>query len=268
METEMHRKIAENAKSYLLNDQRFIAMAIGGSWINRQLDEFSDLDVYLLYDNHISLSLNEKKEILDSWGSQLCFYTNGHDADVTVSIYDFSPGLLHVDCRWTTLDRLKERVEDPEIIFDKKGLLSDFFKKHPNKGYRQPDLALNESRFWSWMHYVLSKIGRGEILEAYDYLCEVRSCCIGPMVLMKHGMRPYRMRMAEKLPPNVLSAVLKTFPERCDALSCLNATVSLIELYTQTRDSIKKSDLIVNTAAENACKTYANYIQNKITYGK
>lgn len=64
METEMHRKIAENAKSYLLNDQRFIAVAIGGSWINRQLDEFSDLDVYLLYDNHISLSLNEKKKFL------------------------------------------------------------------------------------------------------------------------------------------------------------------------------------------------------------
>ncbi len=59
MGIEMHRNLVEKAKNNLCNDPRFLGMAIGGSWINNKLDEYSDLDIYLILDDNINLNLGK-----------------------------------------------------------------------------------------------------------------------------------------------------------------------------------------------------------------
>jgi hypothetical protein len=64
MEIEVQLNFIKKAESLIRADNRFIYMAVGGSWINKQLDEFSDLDIYLILADHFVLSIDEKKEIL------------------------------------------------------------------------------------------------------------------------------------------------------------------------------------------------------------
>jgi len=264
MGTEMHRNLVKKAEICLKEDKRFTGMAIGGSWIDNKLDEFSDLDLYLIIDDAIALSFAEKKVILNGWGKLLSFYINGHDENVTVSLFDFAPNLLHVDCKWIPLEGFKKRVENPVVIFEKGNLLSKCIKDFPSLGYELPNFELDEMRFWTWMHYVFSKIGRGEIIEAYGYLCEVRNCCVGPMVLHKNDLIPRRMRYAENLPEADLEQIRKTLPLNCDARGCFDATMHLIELYKNTRDALVSSSFIKNDAAEIACLKYAENIKNII----
>jgi hypothetical protein len=264
MSTDMHLNLVKKAEICLKEDKGFLGMAIGGSWIDNKLDQFSDLDLYLIMDNALVLSFEEKKEIQHKWGNLLTFYINGHDENVTVSLYDFAPDLLHVDCKWIYLEGFQKRVENPSIIFEKDRLLSNCIRDFPSEGYELPNFELNEMRFWSWMHYIFSKIGRGEIIEAYGYLCEVRNCCVGPMVLHKNALTPRRMRHAEHLPEADLKLIRKSIPINCDAKNCFDATIYMIELYKYTRDSLVNNSFVKNYAAEIACLRYAENIKNII----
>jgi hypothetical protein len=112
----------------------------------------------------------------------------------------------------------------------------------PNKGYELPNLELNEMRFWTWMHYIFSKIGRGEIIEACSYLCEVRIYCLGPMLLHKNKMVARRLRHAEHLPAEDLFHLEATFPAECRTKSCFNAAMKMIEIYITTRNALVSAD--------------------------
>lgn len=178
MGIEIHLNFVKRVVSQIKTDDRFTGMALGGSWLDKRLDEFSDLDIYLIMADHRTLSFIEKKKILGQWGKILCFYPDSNDKNVSVCLYNFKQQLLHVDCKWIDLIGFRKRVENQEIVIDKDGMLSKCLIDFPSEGYEIPDLELNEMRFWTWMHYVLAKIGRGEIFEACSYLCEVRSYCL------------------------------------------------------------------------------------------
>jgi hypothetical protein len=258
---DLHRNFVNKASLQLKDDPRFMGMAIGGSWIDHKLDEYSDLDIYLIMVEDFNPKIEEKRAILEAFGKILCFYTNTNDENVTVSLFNFEPLLLHVDCKWIHLDGFRKRVENPTIIFEHGKLLSDCIDNYPSEGYELPDLNLNEMHFWTWVHYILSKIGRGEIFEAHGYLCEVRNYCLGPMILQKNGMSARRLRHLEKLPDDDLQKVLKTIPKKCNPKSCFDATLNLIETYKTLRDFLASNDFIANIEAENACINYAQHIK-------
>jgi hypothetical protein len=258
---DLHRNFVNKASVQLKDDPRFMGMAIGGSWIDNKLDEFSDLDIYLIMVEDFNPQLEEKKAILEAFGEILCFYTNANNENVTVCLYNFDPLLLHVDCKWIHIDGFRKRVENPTIIFENEKLLSNCINNYPSEGYELPNLSLNEMHFWTWAHYILSKIGRGEIFEAHGYLCEVRNYCLGPMILQKNGMLARRLRQLEKLPEVDLQKVLETIPEQCDSKSCFNATLNMIETYKTLRAVLAAEDFKANIAAENACLKYAQHIK-------
>ena len=45
--------------------------------------------------------------------------------------------------------------------------------------YPSPDLQWIEDRFWVWVHYAATKIGRGELCEAVDFLEALRRFRLG-----------------------------------------------------------------------------------------
>jgi hypothetical protein len=168
---------------------------------------------------------------------------------------------LHVDFKWITISGFERRVEDPEILFDRRGLLRQTVLNFPSEGYPVPDLQFHENRFWTWMHYVLTKIGRGEILEAYNYLDEVRSCCIGPVLLQKNKLPPRRLRRAEKLPKNEYEMLLQTIPESCTSKACFEAVIKMVELHDYILKAIDFKGFERDSASEKACLSYSDYIK-------
>lgn len=260
-----HTDFVKTATTILNQDQRLLGLAIGGSWMSGELDEFSDLDFYVvLSESALHLNFEEKRSIIAPLGKLLGCYHNGHDARVIVSLYEAAAQLLHVDWKWISLQEFEIRVENPNVLFEREGLLSQTITVYPSGGYKIPEIEKEEIRFWTWMHYVLGKIGRGEIIEAFDYLCEVRSVSLGPLLLHKNQMPARRMRHAEQLPAQDLAMLQKTIPTSCTANSCLEATINMMQLFKELRQALLLDHAKHNVDAERACLHYAAYISTII----
>ena len=64
-----HLKFLENAKAKLEKDKRIISVAIAGSYVSNQMDEFSDLDLKIIVKSvYYSEVMNERKEIASTLG--------------------------------------------------------------------------------------------------------------------------------------------------------------------------------------------------------
>jgi len=246
------------------NNPVFIGIAVGGSYMDGHLDEYSDLDIHLVVEEAFeNLKFEEKQALLATLFLPLCCYSNGNDDRVMVCLYDFNPIILHVDWKWQTLKEFEIRVENPKVLFERDYLLSSIMER-TDFSYPLPDIHNIEPRFWSWMHYVLSKIGRGELLEANDYLSEVRSCCIGPLILYKNGMSPRRMRHAESLPESEWMLLSESILTEFSLEACFNATTGMIKLYQYLREGYIGEDFQPLFEAESACLRYVVYISRKI----
>ena len=263
--TSYHYEFTSSLINTFEHDKRFIGLAVGGSWIDGKMDEFSDLDFYLITNQkNGNLSFENKKMLIEQLGDLLSCYENTHDNRVMVCLYKKNNHLLHVDIKWTDLDGFKDRVENPEILFEKKGILSDIIKQFPPQGYPRPDLQLHENRFWTWMHYILSKIGRGELFEAYYYLCNVRNYCLGPMLLILNNLPGRGMRRIEQINKEDLLLLDIGTPKKIEKNDIFDATLITIEHYILTRNKIKNSSFIHAEKAEKACLEYADLIRKTI----
>ncbi|WP_286862331.1 MULTISPECIES: hypothetical protein [Sphingobacterium] len=60
-----------------------------------------------------------------------------------------------------------------------------------------PDFQWIEDRFWTWMHYGLTKIGRGEYMEALDFMAYLRMAVFGPLLHIKNNNLPRGVRKVE-----------------------------------------------------------------------
>jgi hypothetical protein len=67
--------------------------------------------------------------------------------------------------------------------------------------YPQPDRQWIEDRFWIWIHYGASKIGRGKLFEAIDFVGFLRGRVLGPLILLRAGHRPSGVRRLEQVAP-------------------------------------------------------------------
>jgi hypothetical protein len=257
-----HYTFAQEAARQLEQQPFILGLALGGSFMEGCLDEFSDLDFHLVVaDSHRDWPLEARCHLLASLGTMLCAYPNGHDARVLVSLYDCAPLLLHVDWKWISLQEFEQRVENPIVLFERASCLTEVMNR-TNWGYLLPDWAAAEPKFWTWMHYVLSKLGRGELLEAVDYLCEVRSSLVGPMILHKNGFSPRRMRRAEQLPPAEWQLLEGCIVWEHSPAACFKAIMGMIEVYCQVRQALCPS--LEASPAQAACLNYAEYIRKRL----
>jgi len=88
-----------------------------------------------------------------------------------------------VDLKFLRADEMAERVEDPEVLWEREGRMTAALSKGVAR-YPQPDLQWIEDRFWTWVHYATSKIGRGELFESEDCLAFLRGRVLGPLALL------------------------------------------------------------------------------------
>lgn len=257
-----HYTFAQEAARQLEQQPFILGLALGGSFMEGRLDEFSDLDFHVVVaDTHRDWPLEARIALFAPLGQLLCAYANGHDSRVLISLYDCPPLLLHVDWKWITLKEFEIRVENPSVLFEQENCLTEIMNR-TNWAYPLPDWAAADPKFWTWMHYVLSKLGRGELLEAVDYLCEVRSSLVGPMVLHKNGFSPRRMRRAEQLPPAEWQLLQPSIVWQHSTRACFEAIVGMIELYCQTRQHLLPN--VETSPAQLACLRYVKYIQQKL----
>ncbi len=233
----IQREFAYRAKTILEPDDNVIGLAAAGSWLTNELDEFSDLDLILVTRQKISTDKNLMVEYAKRLGNFLSGFTGEHVGEPRVLICLYDSPLLHVDIKFLTLDEFHSRVETPALLLDKNGQLENALQNSEAR-YPYPDYQWIEDRFWTWIHYALLKVGRGEYLEAYDFLGFLRTTVLGPLLHIKNDNLPRGVRKVEtELESDDFIKLKRTLPTY-DRQSLLDSLRSAVVLYKELQTEL------------------------------
>jgi hypothetical protein len=250
-----HAQFLDAVLTHVKRDERFVGLAAGGSLLSDEVDEFSDLDlVPVVAPEHHASVMAERLDVTASWGRQLAAFTGEHVGEPRVVICLYDDPLLHVDFKFVTPTELETRIEDPLVLWERATELTDAIGR-AGSDHPMPDLSWIEDRFWVWVHYAATKLGRGELFEVLDFLAFLRSQVLGPLALMSAGHLPRGVRRLETRVPDFaerLRATVATY----DVESCAEAVRSCVRLYRELRDELAPADLVRRTAVERASIAY------------
>jgi predicted nucleotidyltransferase len=249
---EPHREFLQRAVDRLQSDPRIVGVAAGGSFLTNSMDEFSDLDLIVAVEPaHQSNVMSERMNVAASLGNLLAAFTGEHVGEPRVLICLYEAPLLHVDLKFVSLDDVATRVEDPFVLWERDGRMSNAMAggeaAYPT---RSPEWI--EDRFWIWVHYSATKIARGELFEAIDFLSFLRGAVLGPLALARAGARPTGVRKIEQLAPAFAAELEQTIATH-DAADCLRALRASVEIYrslTPARERTRVEDAAMEYVTE------------------
>ena len=260
----LHAAFLREALPRLHADERLIALAAGGSLLTEGMDEYSDLDLIVATEpSAISRVMQERKQIAATLGHLLVAFTGEHVGEPRLLICLYGPSLLHVDLKFVSLPDMASRVEDPVILWEREDQLTAILQA-TKAVYPAPDLQWLEDRFWVWMHYGATKLGRGELFEALDFLAFLRFHVLGPLVLLAQGGRPAGVRKVETQAPLYLPDLIHTTAPY-DRVACMRALQAVAAFYLKLRQHFATEALTVRTEAEEAALRYLREIEQRIT---
>jgi hypothetical protein len=171
----------------------------------------------------------ERIKVAASLGKLLASFTGEHVGEPRVLICLYEAPLLHVDLKFVSLDEVATRVEDPCVLWEREGRLSSALA-HQKAEFPTRSPQWIEDRFWIWVHYAATKIARGELFEAIDFLSFLRGNVLGPLALARAGARPSGVRKIETSAPDFALELQRTVATH-DAADCLRALRACVELY-------------------------------------
>src|ERR1700733_153187 len=192
----VQEQFAEHIRKIVKEDRSVTGLAVAGSWLTHEMDEFSDLDLILVTKEKIGGDKERMLSYAGRFGQLLTAFTGEHVGEPRLLICLYDNPLLHVDIKFLTIDELDARIETPIILHDTDGQLREKIAQTEAR-FTYPDYQWIEDRFWIWIHYTLVKIGRGEYFEALDSLGYLRKMIFGPLLHIKNGNPPKGLRRVE-----------------------------------------------------------------------
>ncbi|HAS42681.1 MAG TPA: hypothetical protein DCS93_19530 [Microscillaceae bacterium] len=251
----MQKEFAANARDVVSQDPSVIGLAVGGSWLSNEIDEYSDLDLILVTKQKVSSSPQEMIAYAQRLGNFLNGFTGEHVGEPRVLICLYDDPLLHVDIKFLTLDEFHQRVENPHLLLDREGQLQQILDS-TQAHFPLPDYQWIEDRFWTWVHYALLKIGRGEYTEAFDFFGYLRMVVFGPLLHLKNKLLPRGVRKVETLlAPQDFQQIKSTIPTYART-SLLESLQNGVELYRDLRKALYPTDIVVRTNTETQVMKY------------
>ena len=257
----IQKQFAEKAAATLKDDNNTIGLAVGGSWLTNEIDEFSDLDLVLVTKEKISDDKTKMLEYANRFGKLLTGFTGEHVGEPRVLICLYDNPLLHVDIKFLTAEEFHHRVETPALLLDKEGQLQKILEQTESK-FPYPDYQWIEDRFWVWIHYMLTKIQRGEFVEAFDCFGLLRGMIFGPLLHIKNGKLPRGVRKAEtQMADDDVEKLLSTLPSY-SKVGLLASLQNAVELYYHLRKSLFTEQVILQTETETRVLEYFEKVKS------
>lgn len=245
----IQKEFAAKAVEILRNDQNVLGLAVGGSWLTGEMDEFSDLDLVLVTTEKIGTDKSQMQAYADRLGQLLSAFTGEHVGEPRVLICLYDNPLLHVDIKFLTLDEFRTRIETPILLLDKAGQLKNILAL-TQPALPLPDFQWIEDRFWTWVHYALLKIGRGEYMEAFDFFSYLRMVVLGPLLHLKNNHLPRGVRKVEmQLPATDFQQLRGTLPAYSKT-SLLESLMNAINLYKELRRNLYPANIRLQAETE------------------
>lgn len=201
---EPQRSFLKEMLMKLQTDERLLGVAIGGSYLSGEMDEYSDLDLIIVVDDaHYQNILQERQIFAYQFGALLAAFTGEHVGEPRVLICLYDNPLVHVDLKFLRLqDFTTDRIENPAVLWEQENLLTLAIASNPCH-YPPIDLQWIEDRFWVWVHYCAARLGRGELFEALDFLAFLRGQVLAPLAKVEAGRLPRGVRnLEQEIPRN------------------------------------------------------------------
>ena len=237
-----------------------IGLAVAGSFITNEIDEFSDVDLILVTVERIADDRIKMENYAKSFGDYLNGFTGEHVGEKRVLICLYDNPLLHVDIKFLTLDEFKHRIEDPIIVFDRENAMRQIVNVTKSE-WPGLDFQWIEDRFWTWVHYATLKLGRGENFEALDFLSFLRTSVISPMLQIKNGKLPRGLRKVERnFPKADLDKLVTTVPSY-QTKSIFDSLENTIGLYIELRTKVFPATITLRTQTERRTLEYLKEVR-------
>lgn len=233
----MQKGFATRVVDIVKADENVIGLAVSGSWLSKDLDDYSDLDLILVTRTKVSGDVALMNDYARRFGKLLNGFTGEHVGEPRVLVCLYDDPLLHVDIKFLLPEEFKDFADDPQILYDPEGELERMQNLHqaiwPFQGYQWL-----EDRFWIWVHYAATKLARGEYFEALEFLSFLRVTVLSPLQLIRNNKLPKGVRRIEwSLPPGDLRKLKATIATYNPA-SILQSLWNCIELYQSLRDDL------------------------------
>jgi hypothetical protein len=247
----------------LAADRRLLGVAAAGSYASGEMDAFSDLDLVIgVEPDSVAAIVGARHALATALGPLLAAFTGEHVGEprLLICLYAGDGGSppLHVDLKFVALDDLGPRVDEPVVLWERDARFSRALLAGEAR-YPMPDPQWIEDRFWVWVHYGASKIGRGELFEALDFLGFLRGQVLGPLTLLEVGAPPAGVRRLEASAPSRARALATTVASH-DAESCLRSLSAAVDLYRSLRAGIPPALITMNHSAEREALTYVRTV--------
>ncbi|WP_375206999.1 aminoglycoside 6-adenylyltransferase [Hyphococcus sp.] len=229
-----HQRLLDIIQQKLSADSRFTGLLAGGSLIHGGVDEFSDLDLVLVAaDSAYDAVMQGRRKIAEGFGDLLAAFTGEHVGEPRLLICLYGPDVVHVDLKFVTADALSNIIERSRILFDRDGSMATLLDK---ADVRWPDRDIEwfEERFWIWIHYGATKLGRGELFEAIAMLAFIRDQVLGPLIYKREEQPQRGVRRLEQKFPKETERLKATLAEhdRTSVKAALQSTMTLYEELT------------------------------------
>jgi hypothetical protein len=200
------------------------------------MDEFSDIDLVIAVEpGSFEEVIRERKQIANSLGPLLVAFTGEHVGEPRLLICLFGPAALHVDLKFVSISDAGRRVDEPAILWQRGERLAEAFRA-VKPVYPLPDGQWIEDRFWVWIHYAATKVARGELFEAIEFISFLRLTVLGPLALQQAGCRPTGVRRIEVAASDFAKALRDTVASY-DAATCFEAVARSVALYRSVRSN-------------------------------
>jgi hypothetical protein len=240
-----------------------IGLAAGGSFPSDRMDEFSDLDLVVVLEPAASDDVRGKRAALAAaLGPLLASFTGEHVGEPRLLVCLYGPPPVHVDLKFVSPDELAMRVETPTVLWDRDGRVRIALAAGV-AAYPAPDPQWIEDRFWIWVHYVASKIGRGELFDALDFTAFLRARVLGPLALKEASSQPNGVRHVERWAPARARQMQETVA-RYDARDLVSSVRAAVALYRELRDRADVEGLQRRSEAEEAAIDYLDAVARQV----
>lgn len=252
-ETQDHDSFLARIAEVTEADPRLLGLLVGGSHVSGTTDRFSDLDCVLVAsDDAYRAVLDDRRNLAARIGPLLHAFTGEHVGEPRLMICLYERPILHVDLKVVTVDMLRDRVEDPKIVWARDERIREALDSSTAHWPRQT-IEWFEERFWIWAHYGAMKIGRGEIFEALDMFAFLRARVFGPLLAERAGLRQYQVRRIETLIPDAIPLLTALTPPH-DGAACARALTCAMDAYLDLTRAPAPANR--NPAAESAVRRY------------
>ncbi|PCJ14905.1 MAG: oxalate:formate antiporter [Candidatus Cloacimonadota bacterium] len=239
---EPHKTFINTTINQLSLDSRILGISLAGSIATGSADQFSDIDFVISVDpNSYDEVLEDKVNIVSSIALFLTGFTGEHVGDKRLLICLYDSPLLHVDFKFVSLNDVPNETSNSCLIWQRDTRFGEALSKI-RVIPQSIDFQWIEDRFWIWIHYVGTKVARGEKFEVLEFLSFIRTNVLVPLGLFEAGQSGFGVRKLEFLAPEFAQELKETVASY-DQKSLESAVKSCIRIYINLRTKIKAKGL-------------------------